>query len=142
VEKLHAAPDFDGTHFLDNVDVGGLTFSDRETAHSLSYLLVLLNSRLIQWFFPYVSAPFRGGWRSANRQFISLVPFRPINFGVPAEQSEHNTLVELVERILAAKRADPEADVTAWEREIDERIYRLYGLTDEEIKIVEESVKR
>lgn len=142
VEELHAAPDFDGTHFLDNVDVGGVTFSDRETAHSLAYLLVLLNSRLMRWFFPHVSAPFRGGWRSANRQFISLVPFRPINFGVSAERSEHNALVKLVERILAAKRVDPSADTSAWEKEIDERIYRLYGLTDEEIKIVEESVRR
>jgi len=43
-----------------------------------------------------------------------------------------------VDKILAAKRADAAADVSAWEREIDERVYRLYGLTPEEIKIVEE----
>jgi hypothetical protein len=42
-----------------------------------------------------------------------------------------------VERVLAAKRADAAADVTAWERQIDERVYRLYGLTAAEIKIVE-----
>ncbi len=41
------------------------------------------------------------------------------------------------DRILAAKRADAAADVSAWEREIDERVYRLYGLTAAEIKIVE-----
>jgi hypothetical protein len=50
--------------------------------------------------------------------------------------------VKLVERILAAKWANPQADVTAWEREIDERVYRLYGLTPEEIKIVEEGTAR
>ena len=43
-----------------------------------------------------------------------------------------------MDKILAAKRADAAADVSAWEREIDERVYRLYGLTPEEIKIVEE----
>jgi len=47
----------------------------------------------------------------------------------------------LAQRIRAAKRANPQADVSAWEREIDERVYRLYGLTAEEIKIVEEGVK-
>ena len=47
----------------------------------------------------------------------------------------------LVDRILKAKRAKPTADTTAWEREIDERVYRLYGLTPEEIQIVEESGK-
>jgi hypothetical protein len=48
----------------------------------------------------------------------------------------------LAQHIRAAKRANPQADVSAWEREIDERVYRLYGLTAEEIKIVEEGVKR
>jgi len=31
--------------------------------------------------------------------------------------------------------------VSQWEREIDERVYRLYGLTPEEIKFVEETSK-
>ncbi len=47
----------------------------------------------------------------------------------------------LVERILAAKRANPAADTTALEREIDQRVYRLYGLTPDEIKRVEETSK-
>jgi len=41
------------------------------------------------------------------------------------------------DRILKAKRAD----TAALEREIDERVYRLYGLTAEEIRIVEEAGK-
>ncbi|HRT59142.1 MAG TPA: hypothetical protein P5038_21145 [Candidatus Paceibacterota bacterium] len=40
-----------------------------------------------------------------------------------------------------AKRANPAADVSAWEREIDDRVYRLYGLTKEEIKIVKGAAK-
>lgn len=40
-----------------------------------------------------------------------------------------------------AKQANPAADVSAHEREIDDRVYRLYGLTPEEIKIVEEASK-
>ena len=50
---------------------------------------------------------------------------------------KHAALVPHLDKILAAKRADAAADVSAWEREIDERVYRLYGLTPEEIKIVE-----
>jgi hypothetical protein len=55
----------------------------------------------------------------------------------------------MVDRIHAAKRADVttclrcgrcgrQADVTPWEREIDEVVYRLYGLTPEEIERVEQ----
>jgi hypothetical protein len=42
--------------------------------------------------------------------------------------------------ILIAKKANPQADTTALETEIDQMVYELYGLTEEEIQIVEESV--
>jgi hypothetical protein len=75
--------------------------------------------------------------------------------------TERTALAGLVERVLAAKQANPPsrgatADksaaeppssggtsasqvVAALEREIDDRVYRLYGLTKEEVKLVEES---
>ncbi len=43
--------------------------------------------------------------------------------------------------ILTSKKANPQADTTALEAKIDQLVYALYGLTDEEIQIVEESVK-
>jgi hypothetical protein len=45
--------------------------------------------------------------------------------------------MKLVERVLAAKRANPQADTSKWEREIDKLVYELYGLTEEEVKVVE-----
>ena len=50
-------------------------------------------------------------------------------------------VVALVDKILAAKQRDAAADVSALEREIDELVYALYGLTQEEIKIVEGATK-
>ena len=47
----------------------------------------------------------------------------------------------MVERIWAAKQRDAEADVSAWERELDELVSALYGLTPEEIKIMERAAK-
>lgn len=55
----------------------------------------------------------------------------------PIKKKEEKKIASLVDRILAAKHADPEADTTALERKIDELVYQLYGLTEEEIKIVE-----
>ena len=43
----------------------------------------------------------------------------------------------IVDRILAAKEKDSNADTSALESEIDALVYRLYGLTDEEIAVVE-----
>jgi hypothetical protein len=46
-----------------------------------------------------------------------------------------------VEEILVAKQHDPEADTSGLEREIDRLVYALYGLTSEEIQIVEGAAK-
>ena len=56
--------------------------------------------------------------------------------------SEKQKPVErLVDRILAAKQRDAEADTSALEREIDELVYALYGLTSEEKALVQAAAK-
>ena len=45
--------------------------------------------------------------------------------------------VEIVEKILSAKKANPQADTSVLEREIDQKVYELYGLSPEEIEVVE-----
>jgi len=50
---------------------------------------------------------------------------------------EDVAVVGLVKRILAAKQRDARADTSEMEQEIDRHVYALYGLTPEEIKIVE-----
>ena len=57
-----------------------------------------------------------------------------------ASQREQDAMSELARRILVGKKkGGAEPDTATLEREIDERVYRLYGLTGDEIKIVEES---
>ncbi|MCX7044785.1 MAG: Eco57I restriction-modification methylase domain-containing protein [Candidatus Sumerlaeota bacterium] len=148
VEHLHAAYDHDGSHFLDNVDVGGVTFKAAFSNQGLGYLLTLLNSRLMQWYFPQISAPFRGGWWSANRQFLSLLPVRIIDFENVNDAAIHRQLAVLTDSIqklycqLASAKSSPQKTVIqrqidATDAEIDRLVYDLYGLTDKEIAIVE-----
>jgi len=152
VEELCAAYDQDGSHYLDNVDVGGVTLRQAYVQQGLPYILALLNSTLLRWYFPFVSAPFRGGWMSANRQFLSQLPIRTINFSDPADKSRHDQIVKLVEQMLAAKeklaqsKTDAEthrleAHCASLDRQIDAAVYELYGLTEEEIEIVERNMK-
>ena len=148
VDQLCAAYDASGVHFLDNVDVGGVTFKPDYEKHDLRYLLALLNSRLLRWYFPFVSAPFRGGWMSANKQFLSQLPFREIVFSDKADKGRHDQMVSLVEQMLAlhqslaAAKTPPEQtalerQIAATDQQIDRLVYQLYGLTDDEIKLVE-----
>ena len=54
-----------------------------------------------------------------------------------APVNRSNPSLTSIPRIVAAKQRRAAADVSAWEREIDELVYALYGLTPEEIKLVE-----
>jgi hypothetical protein len=147
VDQLRAGFDADGSHFLDNVDVGGVTLKPEYSSHDLRYMLGLLNSKLLAWFFPNVSAPFRGGWMSANRQFLSQLPIRVIDLTKTADQALGGRMVKLVEQMLALHRQLAAArtpqektaftrQITATAAQIDRLVYDLYGLTDDEIKIV------
>ena len=53
------------------------------------------------------------------------------------EQPKGEAISALVDQILAFKGADPAADVSVLERQIDQMVYELYGLTPEEIVVVE-----
>ena len=61
----------------------------------------------------------------------------PIPNATPAQQA---AITKLVERILAAKVADPVADVSDLEAEINTRVATLFDLIPEEIIIIEEKI--
>ncbi len=46
-------------------------------------------------------------------------------------------IVELVNQIMYSKKCNSSADTSALESEIERLVYQLYGLSEEEIKIVE-----
>ena len=153
VNRLYAAYDQEGRHYLDNVDVGGVVWRSAYQNQGFPYLLGILNSKLLKWIFPFVSAPFRGGWMSANRQFLSQLPIRTIDFTNTTDRERHDRMVALVEEMLslhkqlAAARTDHEQtslkrQIDATDRRIDRLVYDLYNLTDEEIRIVEKDVFR
>ena len=87
---------------------------------------------------------------SANRQFLSQIPFRVIDFKKLADKARHDKLVVLVDKLLGLmpklRAATAESEmatlqnaVTAADRQIDQLVYELYGLTPEEIALVEDS---
>jgi predicted type IV restriction endonuclease len=148
VKPLHAGYDPKGNYFLDNVDVGGISFKPGHENQTFPYLLAILNSKLMRYYFPSISAPFRGGFLSANKQFITQLPIRVINFADKKEKAQHDQIVTLVERMLylhqqrAATLAPPDQtaldrQIAATDQQIDQAVYALYGLSAAEIALVE-----
>jgi len=116
------------------------------------YLLGLLNSRLFWFAISNISIPF--GIRAGEYryrliyQYMKKVPIRVIDFSSPADKIRHDQIVRLVDQMLAAQKhlaaAKSDADKDFYQnkcagldRQIDALVYELYGLTTEEIQIVE-----
>jgi len=97
------------------------------------FLLGILNSTLITEYYTRMSSQVRGGYLRFIHQYIEKIPI-PMN-------TNPKPIETLVDQILTAKSADPAADVSALEREIDQLVYHLYGLTPEEIAVVEGSIR-
>ncbi len=129
----------------------GITIK-KEIRLSSKYVLGLLNSRLLEFYLKRISTPMRGGFFRFFTQFLEILPIRPIDFSNPAEKAQHDKMVSLVEQMLAAHKAlstaqSPaekerlERQIEVTDKAIDSLVYELYGLTDEEIKIVEGNLK-
>ncbi len=95
------------------------------------FLAGILNSLTAWWVLRQICTDLQNGYLQAHNKNLSEIP---IPAATPAQQTEIETLVE---NILALKKENPAADVSALEAEIDRLVYKLYGLTDEEVKIVE-----
>lgn len=93
-------------------------------------LLAILNSTLGWFFISKYCTAIQNGYQLIYKYLEQI----------PIATSKDPHIITLVDQILAAKAADPDADTSAWEAEIDQLVYQLYGLTNEEIRIVEESV--
>lgn len=96
-------------------------------------LLGILNSKLTLFFFAKISSEIRGGYLRWKKQYVEQIPIPP---ATPSQEAE---IEALVTRILALKRADAQADTSAEEQEVDRLVYGLYGLTEEEVGVVEGS---
>jgi hypothetical protein len=97
------------------------------------YLLSILNSKLIAFLMNIWSISRRGGYLEYKVQYVEKIPI--INISESA-QIKFN---DLVDNILTLKTSDSSADTNDLEKEIDQLVYELYGLTEEEKKIVENS---
>ena len=123
----------------ESTDYVGLTNTtvifDTNKNISLKYLLALLNSSVLTFRYKSIGKQTGSGVYEYFENGVGKLPIPP---ATPAQQQE---IITLVDKILAAKKASAgsatKADTIALEHKIDELVYKLYGLTDEEIAIVE-----
>lgn len=101
-------------------------------AYSLDIVLGILNSKLATFYhFNHSPKATKGIFPKILVQDIKDFPLPEI----PNAEKSH--MESLVTTILATKRENPQADTTSYEQEIDKTVFHLYGLTYDEVLIVD-----
>jgi hypothetical protein len=121
VQAVEYSVDFEGYYGNDKTSIC--------VTESAPFLAAFLNSSVLWWFIRQLAASKQGGFYEFKPMYVTQLPIPEVENKKPIET--------LVCQILATKEQDAGADVSALERQIDELVYELYGLTDEEIAIVE-----
>jgi adenine-specific DNA-methyltransferase len=117
----------------------------------IKYLSGIVNSKLLSVYGGFVLPNFgKEIFPKLNPQDIKALSVRSINFSDRADVQFHDQIVALVERMLflhqqlvtcntPTDKALPQRQIDTADRQIDSLVYALYGLTDEEIRLIEVS---
>ena len=106
-------------------------------SQSLKTLTGIINSKLVSyWFSKYFnSLSMAGGYFNIGNNELGLIPLPNMNF-------PNNQINNIVDKILVENSNNPQADTSSLEKQIDELVYKLYDLTEEEIAIIENSLNK
>ena len=96
------------------------------------FWMALFNSRLFWFFIQNTGYVLRGGYYTFKTDYVN--PF-PVPKDIPQKIEE--AIVRVVDDILMQKKDNPQVDTKSLEREIDFLVYKLYGLTYDEVLIVD-----
>jgi hypothetical protein len=132
---------FDDKAFYSNDKTSIISIDDK-------YLLGLLNSKVLDFFMHRISSTKQGGYYEYKPMYLSQLPICTIDFNNKKEKAMHDQMVSLVDKMIdlhekLKKAKTPhdreliERQIKAADSQIDKLVYELYGLTEEEMEIVE-----
>jgi hypothetical protein len=136
--------------FITNKSMQSLLLKNE--SYSIFYSLGIINSKLLSWYFLAIhSVGRKDDFPKIVLKQTRELPFRTIDFNDTTEKARHGQIVGLVKRMLDLNKQlvevkEPQTktvlqrQIEATDRQIDELVYELYGLTHEEIKIVEKGL--
>ncbi|WP_239679669.1 Eco57I restriction-modification methylase domain-containing protein [Brachyspira hyodysenteriae] len=114
------------------------------------YLLGILNSNLIAFYFrnKFEEAHVSGGYLRFKKIYTSLLPIKKLDLNNKQDKEMHDKMVALVDSIIALNKKlaiekNPNAvnmvsrQINAVDKQIDSLVYKLYNLSEDEIKIIE-----
>jgi hypothetical protein len=125
-------------------------FFTRPAGYDLRFCLGVICSKALQWYWKESFYDQKETFPKVKKDALLSIPVPRIMFSEPAERSRHDKTVKLVQEMLDLQKRHSLAktpqeqtslgrQIAATDAQIDGLVYELYGLTEEEIKIIEAS---
>lgn len=123
-----------------------------EIDYNSKYFLGIINSKMLSWYHhkknPKAS---KGLFPKILVSDLKKIPIHKIDFDNKKDKSRHDQMVAYVDTMLELNKKLPklktehektviQRQIDATDRKIDKLVYKLYDLTDEDIRLIEESV--
>ncbi len=132
----------DQQFFNDGGDIRAIVMKEN-CGYLIKYILALLNSTLLDWYFGFIGKT-KGNSRKYFNKPLALIPIKS------ATQSQQQELANLATLMMDAVKRQQEAKsdqeknickmrIEAIDAQINAKVYALYGLTEDEVAIVEKS---
>ncbi|MEM4366779.1 MAG: TaqI-like C-terminal specificity domain-containing protein [Candidatus Anstonellales archaeon] len=140
-DRLYATIDSYKYYHLNNINL-------KDTSLDIKYVLALLNSKMMSAYYLLVTLEKERVMAQTDIETLEKLPIKEI------EKEKQQPLIKLVDKMLSLnkrlneigdkktdERAKIEEEIKKTDAEIDELVYKIYGITEEEKKIIEESMK-
>jgi len=147
--RIIATLDLENRYFLSSLYA--IYPKSKDERHSLKYILGILNSTVSTYFLKKIALDLTcGAFTKIRTNQLARFPIRLINFTDHSDINMHDFLVKQVDQILGLNKRIVQAktphekeslqrQIAETDKQIDQLVYELYGLTEDEIKIVEEA---
>ncbi|ODS29918.1 MAG: hypothetical protein SCARUB_04979, partial [Candidatus Scalindua rubra] len=151
-----------GSHIIATLDRIGVYYEqtlhgsllrELDNPYDIRYFLGLLNSTVMKFYYQAIVQQEGKLFPQIRISVLEALPMFTIDFSDPTEHSNHEKMVKLVDRMLDLHKQLSKAKVphdrevlqrqiNATDRQIDQLVYELYELTEEEIHLIEETVDK
>jgi methylase of polypeptide subunit release factors len=130
-------------YFVGGGNAGGYGITlNKKFENDYYVVLALLNSKLLEFYLQHISTPFRGGFYSYGKRFIERLPIMIPSDGteltnLSKKQLERHKILQSFGDKKTSETAKLEFEIMETDKEINDLVYKIYGITEEERRIVE-----
>lgn len=136
-DSLIASMDNSGFYHLNNIHSFSPNAKNKDRLDIL-YILAIFNSKLLDFYYKNISLETGRTMAQTDIETLESLPIKSVS------RDEQKPVIDLVDKILIVTKDNDylesiskQAKVHEYEKQIDQIVYKLYGLTTEEIKVIE-----